>query len=392
MISREIVPFIRSIEKQYPVLTIIGPRQSGKSTLCRTLYPNYTYVSLETSHEAELAANDPVGFFDKYNQSLIIDEVQRVPQLLSYIQSRVDEPNHPHQYILTGSHQLLLMEKVSQSLAGRTTLLKLLPFSQQECQTARAHTSLDETLYTGGYPRIYDKNLNPTQWLQQYIETYVERDVRLLLNISELDLFRKFINLCAGRVGQLINYSSLGNDCGISDVTAQKWLSLLKTSFISFTLQPHFRNFNKRIIKTPKIYFYDTGLLCALLQIHSQEILMNHPLRGCIFENYVVSEYYKHGYNLGKNPALYFWRDTKGHEVDLVIDEATRLFPIEIKSSQTHHQKFADNIHHLNELQNFQSDNGISGKIIYGGSDSFQSKNIQIQSWINLFPNESILK
>lgn len=384
MYKREIESFIHKIKPKYPVITIIGPRQSGKSTLAQALFPDYLYVSLETPHERELAQNDPQAFFKKYSGSLIIDEVQRVPDLLSYIQTFVDKPHSSLQYILTGSQQILLMEKVTQSLAGRTVIIKLLPFSQRETRQKNQSQSLDDLIYTGGYPRIFDKNINPTQWLQQYHQTYVERDVRTLINVEQLSLFQRFMGLCAGRTGQLVNYASLANDCGITDPTAKSWLSVLQTSFVCFTLQPHFKNFNKRIIKSPKIYFYDTGLLCYLLKIYSPSALENHPLRGPLFENFVIVEKIKKYFNEGKEPPFYFWRDTTGHEVDLIIDEGAFLYPVEIKSAMTFQPSFLKDMDYLNHFQNADFKKLPKGDVIYGGDENFEYKNYKVISWKHL--------
>lgn len=381
MYPRDLGPFLKEIHLKYPVLTLIGPRQSGKSTLVKNLFPDYSYVSLETPTDRLLAQQDSDGFFKKYPDCTIIDEVQRVPDLLSSIQTRVDTKKV--RYILTGSQQLLLMEKVSQSLAGRTFIAKLLPFSKKEI-IAGHHTkySLDESLFYGGYPRIYDQNLSPTQWLEQYFETYVERDVRNLANITQLDVFRRFVKLCAGRVGQLINLSSLGNDSGLTHPTVQAWLNLLEISFVIFRLPPHFRNFNKRLVKSPKLYFYDTGLLCYLLNIRSPEMLENHPLRGHIFENAVILELMKQFYNLGQTPSFYFWRDAKGHEVDLILETSLRLYPLEIKSSCTFQPDFLKNLLFFNDLQKSRQE--VQGHVIYAGDSSLSFRNYSILGWRDL--------
>lgn len=381
MYKRSVESFVREISPKYPVITVIGPRQSGKSTLVRHVFANYEYVSLETPHERDLAENDPLSFFKKHAGSLILDEVQRVPNLLSYIQTFVDEPKNKSRYVLTGSQQLLLMEKITQSLAGRTVIIKLLPFSYHEMKQAQSELTLDEVLYSGGYPRIFDKNLNPTQWLQQYYQTYVERDVRSLVNVAQLDLFQRFVGLCAGRVGQLLNYASLGNDCGVSDPTAKSWLSILHTSFICFTLKPHFKNFNKRIIKSPKLYFYDTGLLCYLLKISTPRELENHPLRGFIFENFVIVEKLKSFLNQGIEPSFYFWRDSTGHECDLALDKGTLLYPSEIKSAMTFQSLFIKDLDYLNGLQKKALKTSPQGEVIYGGDESFDFKNYRVISW-----------
>jgi hypothetical protein len=380
MYQREIASYLEKVSSKYPVVTIVGPRQSGKSTLSRFLYKSHTYLSLEDPDIRALAQNDPRGFFQHHTGRLILDEIQRVPDLLSYIQTMVDEPGNARHFVLTGSHQLLLMEKITQSLAGRTVIAKLLPFSRAELWSRHSNMSVEDFLFTGGYPRIYDKQLDPAQWLQQYCQTYVERDVRALINVSQLDQFERFIRLCAGRVGQLLNLSSLGNDCGISQPTARSWLSVLKASFICFTLQPHFRNFNKRIIKTPKLYFFDTGLLCSLLKIRESSVLSTHPLRGNIFESWVISERFKGFYNRGEEPPLYFWQDAKGHEVDIVIDEADYLYPIEIKSSYTFHPDFIKNVRFFNQLQKTDRPPPL-GECVYAGDAEMSFKDFAVRSW-----------
>jgi predicted AAA+ superfamily ATPase len=295
------------------------------------------------------------------------------------------------------------MEKVAQSLAGRTLVSKLLPFSRREIVNAappllpiarnntkeviqkskrkKREASLEEYMWTGGYPRIYDKHLNPYQWLGQYFQTYVERDVRALIQVNQLDLFDRFVRLCAGRVGQLLNLSSLANDCGISQPTARAWLGVLQASFIAFTLQPHFRNFNKRIIKSPKLYFYDTGLLCYLLKISDPKMLEEHPLRGYIFENWIIVENAKSYYHQGKEPPFYFWRDTKGHEIDLVEDLGIELYPTEIKASSTFHPHFLKNIEYWEALQKINGRNPRRGDCIYTGDETFPFKHYFVLGW-----------
>lgn len=383
MYKRHLQAFLEEKGRQYPVITIIGPRQSGKSTLCRSTFPQYGYVNLEEGDLRNLALHDPRGFLRQYPSPVIIDEIQKAPELLSYIQTLVDEPKQKSSYVLTGSHQLLLMEKVAQSLAGRTYLAKLLPFSHQELLQKKesATLDLDTFIYTGGYPRIYDWKLSPTEWLSQYYQTYVERDVRQILNVEKLELFDRFVRLCAGRVGQLLDLSSLANDCGISSPTAASWLSVLKTSFVCFTLQPHFKNFNKRLIKAPKLYFYDTGLACCLLQIKNPGMLATHPLRGNLFENWVIAERFKQSYHAGTEPSCYFWRDQKGHEVDLVEDRSTYLYPAEIKSGATFHSDFLKDVHYLNSLQSETLPSNTQGECIYGGDASFEFQNHKIISW-----------
>ncbi len=385
MLQREQASFLEQFGPKYPIITLIGPRQSGKSTLARSLYPDYIYVSLESPDDRLLAIEDPRGFFKRYPAPLIIDEVQRVPDLLSYIQTFVDEPGFNGQFVLTGSHQMLLMEKITQSLAGRTLISRLLPFSLSELKQNgmnQAISSIDTLMFTGGYPRIYDKNIPPTLWLEGYFQTYVERDVRALLHVDHLHLFDRFIRMCAGRVGQLVNFSSLASDCGISPPTAQSWLSVLQTSFVCFQLSPHFVNFNKRLVKTPKIYFYDTGLLCTLLKIQNTTQLASHPLRGSIFENWVIAELMKSYFNKGEEPPLYFWREGNGKEIDLIVDEGTNLYPIEIKSAYSFDPSFLNN---LKTFIRFPEDKNKkpspNGECVYCGDTSYQFHNYHIRSW-----------
>ena len=380
MYKRELANYLKRVSSKYPVVTIVGPRQSGKSTLSRHLYKTHTYVSLEDPDIRDIALNDPRGFFKNRGKKLILDEIQRAPDLLSYIQTMVDEPGNDYHFVLTGSHQLMLMEKVTQSLAGRTIIAKLMPFSRRELWSHHSKMSIDEYILTGGYPRIYDKKLNPEEWLQQYYQTYVERDVRALINVGQVDQFERFVHLAAGRIGQLLNLSSLGNDCGISQPTAKAWLSVLKASFICFTIQPHFNNFNKRIIKTPKLYFYDTGMLCSLLRIRDTDMLATHPLRGNIFENWVISEQMKYYFNSGEQPPLYFWQDAKGHEVDIVIDKGDYLYPIEVKSSYTFHPKFIKNSKYLFNLQHQQRTPPL-GECIYAGDSEMSFQDFSVRSW-----------
>jgi predicted AAA+ superfamily ATPase len=335
MIPRILMPILTQLAGQYPVITVTGPRQSGKTTLCRTAFPDKPYVNLESPDIREFARSDPRGFLAAYHGGAILDEIQRVPDLLSYLQPMVDERQEPGLFILTGSQQFEVMNTISQSLAGRTALLKLLPFSLEELTGAGIQPDLDTMLLTGFYPRIYDAGLNPTQALGDYMETYVERDLRQLITIKDLALFEKFVRLCAGRVGQLLNFQSLGNDVGISHSTARSWLTLLEASYIVFLLHPWFTNITKRQVKAPKLYFYDVGLASYLLGAENQLHLTRHPLKGNLFENLIVIEALKYRYHRGKRNNLHFWRDAKGNEVDLVIESGPDVMPVEIKLGAT---------------------------------------------------------
>lgn len=395
MYKRHLEEVLRKSAEKYHVLVILGPRQSGKTTLASSLFKTHTYILFEEPDQRRFAMEDPRGFFKRHRESVILDEVQHVPELLSYIQGIVDQPNNRQQFVLTGSQHLLLMERISQTLAGRGRIVHLLPFTLRELRyEASAEISisqpsiprlpkflsdLETMLYTGGYPRIYDKKLNPTEWYSQYYQTYVEKDVRSILNLTNIDLFDRFIRLCAGRVGQLLNLASLGGDTGISQPTANAWLTILQAGFICFKLQPHFRNFHKRLIKTPKLYFFDTGLLCYLLRITDPQQIYEHPLRGAIFENWVISEFSKSYFHRGLEPPLYFWRDQKGHEVDLIVDQGTTLFPIEIKSARTFHPDFLRDSRYLNSLQ--KNKHVPQGCVIYAGEENSIFQNHQILSW-----------
>jgi len=364
--------------KQYRALVLLGPRQSGKTTLARAQFSHFQYLSLEAPDVRAFAQSDPRGFLSQHAGDLILDEVQRTPELLSYLQGILDDRTSQRRFVLTGSQNLLLAERVSQTLAGRTRILHLLPLSQREMvlNHINPHASLDARLLGGGYPRIFDQGLDVTDWLGQYYTTYVQRDVRSLINIGDLDQFDRFVRLAAGRTGQLLNLASLGADAGISQPTAKAWLSILKTSYVCFTLEPYFKNFGKRIIKSPKLYFYDTGLLCYLLRITRVEHLQTHPLRGNIFENFVLSERIKQRWNEGREAPLYFWRDSHGNEVDLVEDEAGILTPSEIKAGATFHPEFVNGLDFLCRLQPPKR-----GQVVYGGETSFDFKDYRVTSW-----------
>ncbi len=398
MIPRQIEIKIRQATKQYPVITLTGPRQSGKTTLIRAMFPEMQYFSLEDPELRHLAGEDPRGFFAQFQEKgVILDEVQRTPDLFSYIQTRVDEVDRPGQFILSGSQNFLLMKNISQTLAGRCAIFHLLPFSVNELRQL-SHPVLEDIgqkilpipepengnlfdfLFTGFYPRIHDKKLDAQGWLKNYTQTYLERDVRDLINIGDLESFRRFMSLCAGRIGQLLNLSSLASDCGITHTTAKRWLSVLETGFIVTLLRPHYQNFNKRLVKSPKLYFVDTGLLCYLLRIRNPEDLFLHASRGAIFENYVVAELLKKRLHDGLEPDLYFWRDSAGHELDIIIDLGSRLIPIEIKSSHTIAKDFFKGLNYWKKLAKKPS---ALSALIYAGKRSFHHKNSAVYSWWN---------
>jgi len=335
VIEREIAPHLLRLYDQYPIVTVTGPRQSGKTTLCRSLFADLAYANLEDPDAREFAESDPRRFLAQFGDGAVLDEIQRVPSLLSYIQVIVDEDRRNGRFVLTGSEQFGLTTTISQSLAGRTALLRLLPFTLAECRLAGAPGAVDEILYTGGYPRIHDQRLNPTQALADYLVTYVERDAQRIGGIRDLPAFRRFVRLCAGRVGQLVNLSSLGADASVSQPTARQWLSVLEASDIVFRLPPHHTNIRKRLTKAPKLYFVDVGLASYLIGIRSSEQLAAHPLRGPLFENAAVSEAVKRSHNHARYAELSFFRTADGLECDLLYPTPAGLAAIEVKSGAT---------------------------------------------------------
>ncbi len=393
MIKRFLETYLLRDARHYPVLTLTGPRQSGKTTLARAAFASHRYVSLEQVDQRRFAREDPLGFLAHFHGPVIIDEVQHVPDLLSYIQGAVDEDPSPGRFVLTGSHNFLLMSRVSQTLAGRCGILNLLPFSRAELEgqgqaepdspkalfgNRRTHLHLWQTLRTGFYPRIHDRRIPPEVWLPDYIQTYIERDVRSLSNIGNLDLFERFLALCAGRAAQLLSYANLASDCGVSVDTARRWVSVLKTSFIVFLLPPHHRNFNKRVVKSPKLYFYDTGLLCQLLGIRETSQIVSHPLRGPIFENHVVAEVAKAYLHHRRTPPIFFWRDRTGHEIDLLIEEGNLLHPVEIKSGNTMSPDMLDRLLWWTKLAGLPPD---AGTLVYGGDEAFTRNKVPVRPW-----------
>lgn len=380
MIDRELTGRIQYFLDKYPVVIVTGPRQSGKSTLLRNAFNDYTYLSMEDPDVLMLAREDPRLFLKQYPERVIIDEAQRFPELFSWLQTHVDKADRTGMYILSGSHNFLLMERISQSLAGRTAVLKLLPFSLTELSHAGIHfDEPDEAIFKGFYPRLHDKNLHPHEFYPFYIQTYVERDVRQLVNVSDTSNFIKFVKLCAGRIGQLLNLSSLGNECGISQPTAQSWLSVLESSYIVYLLKPYHQNFNKRLVKTPKLYFHDVGLACSLLAISNEEQIFSHYQRGSLFENLIISGYLKMMHNQAKEPAMYFWRDNSGNEIDLILEQDGRVDVWEIKSGATYHSD------HFKGLRFWEKATGKvpAGGVVYGGDKDLATKHGRLLSWKN---------
>lgn len=383
MIHRDLSAKIRQLAEKFPILTVTGPRQSGKSTLLKNVFPDYRYVSLENPDMRSFATEDPNGFIKTFDNHTIIDEAERVPSLFSYLQTHIDDVNESGMYMLAGSRNFHLMAAIDQSLAGRTAVLKLLPFSRHELSVAgQLPPTINEQIFKGFYPRIYDKDIAPTDYYPSYIATYVERDVRAMLNIGDLGRFIRFIRLCAGRIGQLLNKSNLATEAGVSIPTVESWLSVLEASYILYRLEPNFNNYNKRIVKTPKLFFYDTGLACSLLGIDSTAQLDTHFLRGGLFENLVVNQFIKNSLNKGTMPNLTFWRDSSGLEVDLIETTGLEQHAYEIKSGSTFSPTFFDGLKKWGQLSGTPE---TRRSVIYTGAESLQTSNgnvIAIDSYL----------
>ncbi len=364
MIERKITPFVKKLSENYPIVTMIGPRQSGKTTLARHLFPEYDYISLEDPDVREELHYDIRAFLARHAAPAIFDEVQRVPELASYLQTIVDKTQRPGMYILTGSHQPMLRETVSQSLAGRTGLVDLLPLSIAELRDAGYQKSRETWMLDGFMPRLTQVSLGPTQLYRDYFRTYIERDARSLINLQYYEAFERFIRLLAGRVGQVLNLASLANESGVSAMTIKAWLKVLEASFIIFTLKPYYKNFGKRLTKTPKVYFTETGLVAYLLGLTMPEQVARDPLMGNLFENMVVSDLLKSRLNAGRSPDMYFFRDLKGFEVDIILEEGGALQPIEIKSSSTFNVDFAKGLKTFSTI----AEKVIHPTVIYSGN------------------------
>lgn len=397
MIKRHLEKAIKRYSKEYPVIGIVGPRQSGKTTLSKYLFKDHAYVSLESPDKRLLAASDPRSFLSGFSDKIIIDEIQRVPDLFSYIQEFVDEDPTPGRFIITGSQQFLLMEGIGQSLAGRIAIFNLMPFGYRELvgkspseypginihrkNKSNNKYSFASLAISGFYPRIHDRKIDPVKWYEEYINNYIEKDVRQLSQIADLTQFHLFLKMVAGRTGQILNYASLSNDIGVSQPTVKRWMSILETSGIIVILQPYFKNFGKRLIKSPKIYFIDTGILCSLLSITDESSLMIHPVYGSIFENFVIGEFYKSFLHSGKKPPIYYWRDKTGNEIDCLIEKESELLPFEIKSSGTFNSSFKDG---LMKWFRFKGNNTYQGIIIYNGDTLSLKSDIKIVSWLDI--------
>ena len=382
-IPRHMAPTLRRYAEQFYVVSLTGPRQSGKTTLVRHTFPDKTYVSLEDPDIRQYALADPRAFLAQMCRTpagVIIDEAQRAPELFSYVQGIVDETRQPGQFILTGSQNFTLLAAISQSLAGRVGVLYLLPLSLVELQqgTPAYAPTLMSMLFQGGFPATFERGIDPRDWFRSYLETYMERDVRQLLNVTDLNTFRLFMRMCAARTSQMVNLSALATDCGMTHNTARGWLSVLEASFVVGRLQPFYKSFGKRLVKTPKLYFLDTGVVTALLGIQHPDELAFHAQRGSLFESWVTAEILKQYYNAGRAPQLFYWRDHVGHEIDLLLERGNQLVAIEVKSGATIN---ADFFSALNFFARLSSPTVVETALVYGGDASQPRSNIQVHSW-----------
>ena len=381
-IARQIAPIIKDQQTKFPILAITGPRQSGKTTLLKQLFADYRYVSLENPDVRAFALEDPIGFLNLYNEKVILDEVQRVPGLFSYIQSRVDDSGMMGQFILSGSQNFHLMNSITQTLAGRVALFKLLPFDFTELKSAELlEATAAETCIKGFYPAIFDREIDPVVFYVNYIQTYIEKDVTELINIKDLNAFRVFLGLCAGRAGQLLNVTAIANECNIAHNTAKAWLSILESSYLIFLLQPYHQNFNKRLVKSPKLYFYDTGLLSYLLGIRSKEDWELNRLKGNLFENMIVAEYQKNNHHLYLHEDYYFWQDSNANEVDLLKKKGDGFSIYEIKSTQTVSK---DLFKELDRFEQISTPAVVDKTLIYGAANNEKRSKYSIISWKNI--------
>lgn len=398
MFRRTLAKRLKDVAGRFPVVTLTGPRQSGKTTLVRSEFGRYAYVSLELPDQRSFALEDPRGFLAQFDGPAILDEVQRTPDLFSYIQALVDERDRPGQFILTGSQNFLLHQNVSQSLAGRCAVLHLLPLSLDELlrrpsprlerlgadvprEIHAPRRTIEEVLFAGFYPRIHDKRLPPHEWLGSYYQTYIERDVRTLLGVGDLETFGRFVRLCAGRNGQILNLSALAADSGVTHTTARRWISVLEASFLVVLLRPHFKNFGKRLVKSPKLYFLDTGLLCFLLGVRNPADIHRHASRGAVFESFVLSELHKNFIHRGEQPGLYYWRDARGREIDFLVDIGGRLVAVEAKSGKTVAGDFFDALKFWREMS---EDAAAPAALVYGGDRAFRQTGFAVCPWFAL--------
>lgn len=378
MVQRNARGLLKELQKGYPAIAITGPRQSGKTTLAKSFFKHLPYLSFENPDILLAAREDPRSFLDRHITGAVLDEVQRSPELVSYLQQIIDEGPGKCRFVLTGSQQFGLHSNITQSLAGRCALLHLLPFSIDELYGRRPFPDLETVLFRGLYPPVHNRKLNPTLWYANYVQTYIERDVRQLVNVKDLGAFRTFLLMCAARSGHLLNLSGLASDCGITHNTARSWFSILEASYILFALRPFHSNFGKRLVKTPKVYFYDTGLLAYLMDIRSKDQIAVHPCRGALFETFVIAEIAKASYNRGLPPPIYFWRDRKGFEVDLLVEQGGQIWPIEIKAGKTIARDWVAGPTKWTEQAGSRA---ASPQVIYGGDEPVSMGNCAVWSW-----------
>ena len=381
MVDRDVEPRLRTLAKEFPVIVLTGPRQSGKSTVCQKVFAHLPYTTLESPDVRAFALEDPRGFLKQFPKGAILDEIQNGPQITSYLQEIIDRDPAPGRWVLTGSHNFSVMESTSQSLAGRSAVLNLLPLSRHEVvKFPHYPKTLNETLLTGGYPRILDRKLRPADWLSSYVATYLERDVRSISNIGDLVAFQRFAQLSAGRVAQLLNLTSLAADCGISQPTAKAWASVLEASFIAFRLPSYHGNVSKRLIKMPKLHFYDSGLACWLLGIRESAQLDLHPLRGALFESWVVSEIIKQRCNRGESNGVYFFRDKAGLESDALVLGRKTVVLVEVKAGQTISSDWAANNQKITGMFE-RTKQGVSSVVVYGGTERQERNGVTYLPW-----------
>ena len=382
MITRTAAARLARLAKTFRSVAVVGPRQSGKTTLCRAVFPEKPYVSLENPDTLEFAITDPRGFLSQYKNGAILDEIQRAPLLFSYLQQVLDETKKKGLFILTGSNHFLLQENISQTLSGRIAYLQLLPLSLHELkESKKIKTDYVWHILNGGYPEVIAKKIHPADWYSGYINTYIERDVRQLKNINNLLQFTKLLRMCAGRTGQILNLTTLSNDCGIDQKTVAAWISVLQSSFIVYLLKPYHTNFNKRILKTPKLYFYDTGVVCSLLGITEASQITTHAAKGPLFENLIVSELLKERFNTGEADNIFYWRDKTGNEVDILSDRVGKLSAIELKAGETISQDFFKGLDYFSSLNT----NTVQQWLVYGGKHEQKRNNgIIIKPWNKL--------
>jgi hypothetical protein len=379
MIPRSALKTVESLARGFRVISITGPRQSGKTTLSRAAFPHKPYVNLEAADQRAFALSDPRRFLAQFPDGAVLDEAQHAPELFSYIQTLVDEDQRPGRFVLTGSQNFRMLEKITQSLAGRVGIVHLLPLAVSELMAAGlAGGSVDDLLYRGFYPALYSGSLDPAAWYGNYVTTYVERDVRQVTNVHDLNLFQRFLGLCAARTGQLLNLDSLGADCSIAHHTARAWLGVLEASYLVFRLPPHFENLGKRLVKTPKLYFHDVGLAAFLIGVQDARHMAIHSARPQLFETFVVGEFLKHRYNAGQSSNLYFWRDNIGTEVDVLVEDRHGLFPIEIKSGQTFQEDYFRN---LRLFLKYAGSRASGAGLVYGGEASYVRSGVTVRAW-----------